>query len=201
MTDIRPFRIDIPDAALQDLRARLAPPGFPRRRRPTTGRRACRSRTCRRSATTGRDEVRLAARRGAAQRVPAVPTTESTALDIHFLHVRSPHDGRAAARLTHGWPGSVVEFLKVIGPLTDPTAHGGAPADAFHVVCPSLPGYGFSRQADRAPAGASSGSPTRGRADGAARLRPLRRAGRRLGLGRHDGDRRATTPRTASAST
>jgi pimeloyl-ACP methyl ester carboxylesterase len=65
-------------------------------------------------------------------------------LDVHFLHARSPHPDALPLLLTHGWPGSVVEFLKVIEPLTDPTRHGGTAADAFHVVCPSLPGYGFS---------------------------------------------------------
>jgi pimeloyl-ACP methyl ester carboxylesterase len=65
-------------------------------------------------------------------------------LGIHFLHMRSPDPAALPLILTHGWPGSVVEFLKVIGPLTDPVAHGGQAADAFHVVCPSLPGYGFS---------------------------------------------------------
>ena len=70
--------------------------------------------------------------------------TEIDGLDIHFLHVRSPHADAAPLILTHGWPGSVVEFLDCIGPLTDPTAHGGRAEDAFHVVVPSLPGYGFS---------------------------------------------------------
>jgi pimeloyl-ACP methyl ester carboxylesterase len=70
--------------------------------------------------------------------------TEIDGLDIHFLHARSPHEDALPLVLTHGWPGSVVEFLKVIEPLTDPVAHGGDAADAFHVVCPSLPGYGFS---------------------------------------------------------
>jgi pimeloyl-ACP methyl ester carboxylesterase len=70
--------------------------------------------------------------------------TEIDGLGIHFLHVRSRHPGALPLVLTHGWPGSVVEFLDVIGPLADPTAHGGDAADAFHVVCPSLPGYGFS---------------------------------------------------------
>jgi pimeloyl-ACP methyl ester carboxylesterase len=63
---------------------------------------------------------------------------------VHFLHVRSPHDDALPLVMTHGWPGSIVEFLEVIGPLTDPATHGGDTADAFHVVCPSLPGYGFS---------------------------------------------------------
>jgi pimeloyl-ACP methyl ester carboxylesterase len=71
-------------------------------------------------------------------------TTEIGGLDIHFLHARSPHPEAMPLLITHGWPGSVVEFHKVIEPLTDPTAHGGDAADAFHLVCPSLPGFGFS---------------------------------------------------------
>ncbi len=70
--------------------------------------------------------------------------TELDGLPIHFLQIRSPHDGALPLVMTHGWPGSIIEFSKVIGPLTDPTAHGGEAADAFHLVCPSLPGYGFS---------------------------------------------------------
>ena len=70
--------------------------------------------------------------------------TEIDGLGIHFVHVRSPHPDALPLVLTHGWPGSIVEFLNVLGPLADPTAHGGKAADAFHVVCPSLPGYGFS---------------------------------------------------------
>lgn len=70
--------------------------------------------------------------------------TEIDGLDIHFIHVRSKHENALPVIVTHGWPGSVVEQLKIIGPLTDPTAHGGTEADAFHVVIPSIPGYGFS---------------------------------------------------------
>jgi epoxide hydrolase len=65
--------------------------------------------------------------------------------DVHFVHVRSPQPGALPLIITHGWPGSVVEFMNIIGPLTDPASHGGDPADAFHVVAPSLPGFGFSR--------------------------------------------------------
>ena len=65
-------------------------------------------------------------------------------LDIHFLHVRSKHENALPMIITHGWPGSVIEFMKIIGPLTDPTAHGGKAEDAFHVIAPSLPGHGFS---------------------------------------------------------
>ena len=70
--------------------------------------------------------------------------TEIMGLGIHFIHQRSPHPDARPLIITHGWPGSIVEFNKVIGPLTDPTAHGGDAADAFHVVAPSLPGFGFS---------------------------------------------------------
>ena len=81
-----------------------------------------------------------------ADRLNAYPnfTTELDGLPIHFMHVRSPEANAKPMIMTHGWPGSVVEFLKVIGPLTDPVAHGGDAADAFHLVCPSLPGFGFS---------------------------------------------------------
>ena len=71
-------------------------------------------------------------------------TTEIDGIDIHFVHARSPEKTALPLVITHGWPGSIVEFQKVIGPLSDPAAHGGDPADAFDVVCPSLPGYGFS---------------------------------------------------------
>src|SRR3954471_3364952 len=70
--------------------------------------------------------------------------TEIDGLDIHFLHVRSPHEDALPLIVTHGWPGSIIEQLKIIGPLTDPTAHGASAADAFHLVIPSLPGHGFS---------------------------------------------------------
>jgi epoxide hydrolase len=84
--------------------------------------------------------------RATEQRLNSLPQfrTELDGLGIHFLHVRSPNPDALPLVITHGWPGSIVEFLKVIGPLTDPTAHGGQVTDAFHLVCPSLPGYGFS---------------------------------------------------------
>ena len=75
--------------------------------------------------------------------------TEVDGLDVHFIHLRSPYQDAMPLVITHGWPGSVVEFSKVIEPLTDPVAHGGEPDDAFHVVCPSLPGYGFSGKPTR----------------------------------------------------
>ncbi len=94
-------------------------------------------------ATYWRDEYDFAA---AEERMNAWPqfTTQIDDLDIHFVHARSPEPDAVPLVITHGWPGTYVEFLDVIGPLTDPVAHGGDAADAFHVVCPSLPGYGFS---------------------------------------------------------
>src|SRR5205814_8743261 len=81
-------------------------------------------------------------------RLNALPqfTTEIDGVDIHFIHVRSPHEDALPLLMTHGWPGSVVELLETVGPLTDPTAHGGDAEDAFHLVLPSIPGYGFSSE-------------------------------------------------------
>ena len=103
---------------------------------------------------------------------------------------RRPNPAAIPVVFTHGWPGSVVEFLDVIGPLRDPASHGGDPADAFHVVCPTLPGYGFSGK-PTAPGWARRTDRRRvGRGDGGARVRALRRPGRRLGLGGHGEHRR-----------
>jgi pimeloyl-ACP methyl ester carboxylesterase len=84
--------------------------------------------------------------RKAEEKLNALPqfTTEIDGVDIHFIHVRSQHEDALALIMTHGWPGSVIELLETVGPLTDPTAHGGQAEDAFHLVLPSLPGYGFS---------------------------------------------------------
>ena len=151
MTDwneVTPFAIDVPESELRDLRERLRRARWP-------------------EAETVEDwsqGVPLAYLnelcgywaedydwRATERRLNAVPQfrTEIDGLGIHYLHVRSSHEGALPPVLTHGWPGSVVEFLKVIGPLTDPAAHGGEARDAFHVVCPSLPGYGFSDKPER----------------------------------------------------
>ena len=107
--------------------------------------------------------------------------TEIDGLDIHFIHVRSRHDDALPLIVNHGWPGSIIEQLKIIERLTDPTAHGGSAADAFHVVIPSMPGYGFSGKADEHRLGPRAHGPGMGPADESSRLRPLRRPGRRLG--------------------
>jgi pimeloyl-ACP methyl ester carboxylesterase len=141
--DVIPFRLDVPEAELEDLRGRLRGTRWPERE--TVGDR---------SQGVPLDELRdLCAYwadgydwRATEARLNALGQfrTEIDGLGIHFLHVRSRGADALPLVLTHGWPGSVIEFLDVVGPLADPAAHGGDPADAFHVVCPSLPGYGWS---------------------------------------------------------
>ena len=142
-TTVRPFRIDFPEDALDDLRKRISATRWPERE----------------TVTDDSQGVPLAMMQDLAHywgekydwrtvetRLNALPqfVTEIDGLDIHFIHVRSRHEDALPIVITHGWPGSIIEQLKVIEPLTDPTAHGGGASDAFHVVVPSLPGYGFS---------------------------------------------------------
>lgn len=140
---VTPFRVAIPAAAIQDLKARLAATRFPEKETVgdwSEGVPLARMRALVEYWRSGYDMRRIE------RRLNSVPQfrTRIDGLGIHFLHVRSKHQNARPIILTHGWPGSVIEFLKVIEPLTDPTAHGGTPDAAFHVVIPSLPGYGFS---------------------------------------------------------
>jgi len=142
-TAIRPFHADIPEEELADLRRRLAATRWPDPETvpdQTQGAQLSRLQGLVRYWGTDYDWRRAEAK------LNALPQfiTEIDGLDIHFIHVRSRHQDAMPLIVTHGWPGSVLELLKVIGPLTDPTAHGGAAQDAFHLVIPSLPGYGFS---------------------------------------------------------
>jgi pimeloyl-ACP methyl ester carboxylesterase len=137
------FRLAIPAAALDDLRARLAATRWPEKETVgdwSEGVPVAKMKALASYWRSGYDLRRLE------RRLNAVPQyrTQIDGLGIHFLHVRSKHPNALPIVLTHGWPGSVVEFLKVVGPLTDPPAHGGTAEDAFHVVVPSLPGFGFS---------------------------------------------------------
>ena len=140
---IRPFHIDIPQEELaisaDASRRRDGPSG----KRSPTHRKACSSRRCRNSRDYWATEYDW--RRCEAQ-LNALPQfiTEIDGLDIHFIHVRSKHENALPLIVTHGWPGSIIEQLKIIEPLTNPTAHGGSAADAFDLVIPSMPGYGFS---------------------------------------------------------
>jgi len=140
---IRPFTVQIREEMLDDLRRRLATTRWPSRElvgdRSQGVQLATMQALCRYWATEY-DGRRVESR------LNAVPqsTTEIDGVDIHFVHVTSRHQDALPLIMTHGWPGSVVEMLDSVGPLTDPTAHGGAATDAFHLVLPSLPGYGFS---------------------------------------------------------
>jgi len=140
---VRPFKVQVPQAALDDLRRRIAATRWPDKE--TVGDRSQGARLAELQELvkywgSGYDWRKLEARLNA---LPQFKTTID-GVEIHFIHVRSRHKNALPVIVTHGWPGSVIEQLKIIGPLTDPTAHGGSAEDAFDVVIPSIPGYGFS---------------------------------------------------------
>ena len=140
---IRPFTIEIPEAELEALRARIAATRWPERETVADDSQGVQLATMQELVRYWGTEYDL---RRFEVRLNALPQfiTEIDGLDIHFIHVKSPHENALPLIITHGWPGSVIEMLNVVGPLTDPTAHGGDAEDAFDVVVPSLPGYGFS---------------------------------------------------------
>jgi pimeloyl-ACP methyl ester carboxylesterase len=142
---IRPFSVDISEEELEDLRRRIAATRWPERETVADARQGVQLATTRELVRYWGSEYDF---NRVEDRLNALPqfVTEIDGLDIHFIHVKSPHEDALPLIITHGWPGSVIEMLKVIGPLSDPTAHGGDAADAFDVVVPSIPGYGFSHR-------------------------------------------------------
>ena len=142
-TEIRPFKIEIPDAEIEDLRRRLASTRWPEKELVDDWSQGIPLSYVQEVCAYWGEKYDWRSREALLNQWPQF-MTEIDGIDIHFIHVRSKHEDAMPLVITHGWPGSVVEFQKVIGPLTDPTAHGGDASDAFHVVCPSLPGYGFS---------------------------------------------------------
>ncbi|HEU5212610.1 MAG TPA: epoxide hydrolase [Gaiellaceae bacterium] len=142
-TGIREFTVDIPDGALNDLRRRLNETRFPEKETVADTMQGVQLATVEALVRYWAGEYDM---ERYAKRLNAFPQfmTEIDGLDIHFIHVRSPHENALPLIITHGWPGSVIEMLNVVGPLSDPTAYGGSADDAFHVVVPSMPGYGFS---------------------------------------------------------
>jgi len=142
-TAIRPFQFNFPDAELSDLRRRINATKWPERELVNDASQGVQLATMQKLASYWAKDYDW--RKGEAK-LKAVPhfVTEIHGLDIHFIHVRSKETNALPIIITHGWPGSIIEQLKIIDPLTNPTGHGGTPADAFDVVIPSLPGYGFS---------------------------------------------------------
>ena len=140
---IQPFTIEIPEAELEALRARVAATRWPTKELVSDRSQGVQLATVQELARYWASEYDW---RRCEARLNALPqfTTEIDGVEVHFIHVRSRHENALPLIMTHGWPGSVVELLETVGPLTDPTAHGGTPEDAFHLVLPSLPGYGFS---------------------------------------------------------
>lgn len=140
---IRSFRVSFPDSDLDDLRRRIAATKWPDREQVPDSSQGVQLATSQALARYWANEHDW---RKCEARINAVPNflTEIDGVDIHFMHIRSQHEDALAMIVTHGWPGSIIEQMKIIEPLTDPTAHGGTAADAFHLVIPSLPGYGFS---------------------------------------------------------
>ena len=143
VTAIRPFQANTPEAELIDLRARIHATRWPEQETVTDASQGVQLATMQALAhywATDYDWRKVEAR------LAALPQfiTEIDGLDIHFIHVRSKHDNALPLIVTHGWPGSIIEQMKIIDPLTDPTAHGGHASDAFHLVIPSIPGYGYS---------------------------------------------------------
>src|ERR687898_2831005 len=142
-TEIRPFHLEIPEEQIDDLRRRIAATRWPSKELVSDRSQGVQLATLQELArywTTDYDW------RKAEAKLNALPqfTTEIDGVEIHFIHVRSQHETALPLIMTHGWPGSVIELLETVGPLTDPTAHGGNAEDAFHLVLPSLPGSGFS---------------------------------------------------------
>jgi pimeloyl-ACP methyl ester carboxylesterase len=142
-TAIRPFQIEVPEEQLADLRRRIEATRWPSKELVADRSQGVQLATLQALArywTTEYDWRKCEAR---LNMLPQF-TTEIDGVEIHFIHVKSRHENALPLIMTHGWPGSVIELLETVGPLTDPTVHGGTPEDAFHLVLPSLPGYGFS---------------------------------------------------------
>jgi len=142
-TTVRPFRVDVPESELTELKRRINATRWPERETVTDHSQGVPLATMQKLARYWATEYDW---RKVEAKLNALPNfiTEIDGLEIHFIHVRSKHENALPVIVTHGWPGSVIEQLKIVDPLVNPTAHGGKASDAFHVVIPSMPGYGFS---------------------------------------------------------
>ena len=188
-TAIRPFHIDVPQVEIDELRRRIAATRWPEQETVADDSQGVPLATMQELARYWASDYDW---RPCQEKLNSLPQfiTEIDGLDIHFIHVRSEHENALPLIITHGWPGSILEQLKIIDPLTNPTAHGASAADAFHLVIPSLPGHGFSAKPT-----ATGWDPARiaralGRVDEAPRLQAVCCSGGRLGCGCHAGDGR-----------
>jgi pimeloyl-ACP methyl ester carboxylesterase len=145
MSDITPFKISIPDSQLTDLKLRLSLTRFPDKETPPDWSQGIPLDYMHKVKDYWQNTYHWPDREALLNRWPGFKT-ELQGLGVHFLHIRSNHEDARPLLMTHGWPGSIVEFQKTIEPLTNPTAHGGTADQAFHIVCPTLPGFGFSDQ-------------------------------------------------------
>jgi pimeloyl-ACP methyl ester carboxylesterase len=159
VVDIRPFQVDIPDGALEDLRRRIAATNWPDKETVADASQGVPLAMVKDLARHWSTEYDWGRCQAALNALPQF-VTEIDGVEIHFIHLRSEHDDALPLVVNHGWPGSIIEQLKIIDPLTNPTAHGAAASDAFHVVIPSMPGYGFSGK----PTGTGWGPERMGRA-------------------------------------
>ena len=144
-TEIRPFAVGIPDSEIADLKRRIAATRWPTKELVGDRSQGVQLATVKELARYWANDYDFG---GVQQRLNALPqfVTQIDGVDVHFIHVQSRHENALPLIMTHGWPGSVIELLDSVGPLTDPTAHGGSADDAFHLVLPSLPGYGYSSE-------------------------------------------------------
>jgi pimeloyl-ACP methyl ester carboxylesterase len=153
VTEIRPFQVDMPDEAIAGLRRRIAAARWPSKELVGDRSQGVQLATLQELASYWGTDYDWRECEAILNALPQF-TTEIDGVDVHFIHVKSRHENALPLIITHGWPGSVIELLGVIGPLTDPVAHGGHADDAFHLVLPSVPGYGSpTRWAARHPRG------------------------------------------------
>ena len=184
---IRPFRINVPEEQLVDLRRRINATKWPEQETVTDQSQGVQLATMQKLARYWATDYDW---RKCEAKLKALPQfiTEIDGLDIHFIHVRSKHENALPLIVTHGWPGSVIEQLKIIDPLTNPTAHGASASDAFHLVIPSMPGYGFSGKPTTTGWDPVAYRTCLGRADEAPGIHAICGARRRLGCGHHGSD-------------
>ena len=181
---VRAFQVGFPQADIEELRGRVQATRWPERETVSDDSQGARLAMMQELARYWGTDYDW---RACEAKLNALPNfiTEIDGLDIHFIHVRSQREDALPLIVTHGWPGSIIEQLKIIEPLTKPTAHGGNASDAFHLVIPSLPGHGFSAKPTTHGVGSGADRPGLGGPDEAPRIQRVRGAGRRLGRGGH----------------